>query len=81
VRSESPAWVLDHRQQVGRRIRRLRTERGVSQELLAERAGLARHTIYRTELGTTPATLDALLLIAHALGVPPDHLLRDAENG
>lgn len=45
--------------------------RALSQELLAERAELAWHTVYRTKLGTTPATLDALLQIAHALGVPP----------
>lgn len=75
--SDLPDWVLDQRVQVGSRIRALRIERGLSQERLAEAAGLARHTIYRTELGTHSASLDAVVLIAHALGVPASHLLRD----
>jgi transcriptional regulator with XRE-family HTH domain len=52
----------------------LRVERGWSQEKLAEVAGLGRHTIYRTELGTHAASIDAIALIACALGVLPRDL-------
>nr|WP_280688692.1 helix-turn-helix transcriptional regulator [Kitasatospora sp. GAS204B] len=69
--------MLDQRKQVGRRVRALRTERGWSQERLAEASGVHRHTVYRTELATHSASLDALMLIARALGVPASQLLRD----
>jgi transcriptional regulator with XRE-family HTH domain len=77
VSTDLSPWVLDQRVQVGRRIRALRTERGWSQERLADAAGLGRHSIYRTELGTHSASLDAIVMIAHALGVPSWRLLRD----
>jgi transcriptional regulator with XRE-family HTH domain len=77
VPTDLPPWVLQQRTQVGRRIRDLRVERGLSQERLAEAAGLARHTVYRTELATHSASIDAIALIAAALGVPPGILFRD----
>lgn len=72
-----PPDVLQHRARVGRRIRDARAERGWSQEVLAERAGIGRHSVYRTELATHSASLDHLTLIAHALGVPLHELVRE----
>jgi transcriptional regulator with XRE-family HTH domain len=72
-----PPWVLREREQVGRRIREVRRERGLSQEKLAELAGLGRHSVYRVELGTHSGSIDAVLLIAKALGVPPTRFFRD----
>lgn len=75
--ADQPAWVLQIRQQVGRRIRTLRTDRRLSQERLAELAGISRDTMYRTETATHAASTDVIVRIAHALGVPPDRLFRD----
>jgi transcriptional regulator with XRE-family HTH domain len=69
--------VLTERHQVGKRIRDLRTDRGLSQERLAHAAGIARDTVYRTENGTYSVSLDTLILIAHALRVPAARLLED----
>ena len=76
--SDLPLWVIDQRRRIGTRIRTIRVGRGLSQERLAQRAGLDRHTVYRTELGTHSASLDVLLVLAHALGVPIESFLRDS---
>lgn len=72
-----PPLVMQQRLRVGRRIRQLRAERNLSQEQLAELAGIARHSVYRTELATHSASLDHLTLIADALGVPLVDLVRE----
>lgn len=72
-----PTWVLQARQQVGRRICAIRESRGLSQLELAHLAEVSRHSVYRTELGTQAATVDVIVRLAHALGVPPDRLFRD----
>jgi transcriptional regulator with XRE-family HTH domain len=77
VPSDIPSWVLHERQRVGRRVRAIRTSAGLSQERLAHAAGVDRHTIYRTELGTNSISVDNLLLIARALDVHPAQFLRD----
>lgn len=71
-----PDWLLDRRRAVGDRIRAVRTEAGITQETLAERSGLDRKTIVRTEGGTHSTLLDHLLLIARALGRPLSDLVR-----
>ncbi len=65
-----PAWVLTRRRQIGDRIRATRTGRKLSQEKLAELAGLDRKTVNRIEQGTHSTLIDHLLLIADALHVP-----------
>jgi transcriptional regulator with XRE-family HTH domain len=59
----------------GDRLRAARERRGLSQEALAEKAGVDRKLIYRTELGQTSPRLDAVMQIAEALGVQPSTLL------
>lgn len=49
----------------------------LSQLDLAGRAGISRETMYRTELGTVSPSVDVVLKLARALGVPPDRLFRD----
>jgi transcriptional regulator with XRE-family HTH domain len=61
---------LQQRRDVGDRIRRLRQHRGLSQERLAELAGVDRRTIGRWELAQAPPTLDDLTALARALDVP-----------
>jgi transcriptional regulator with XRE-family HTH domain len=65
------AW----RTQFGSRLRTIRERKGFSQESLAERAGVDRKLIYRTELGQTSPRLDAVVQIAESLGVQPSSLM------
>ncbi|MGX1116426.1 transcriptional regulator with XRE-family HTH domain [Streptomyces ambofaciens] len=71
-----PAWVPARRRQIGDRVRAVRTERKLSQEKLAEAAGLDRKTVNRIEQGIHSALLDHLLLIANVLDVPLADLVR-----
>jgi transcriptional regulator with XRE-family HTH domain len=54
---------------VGRRIRELREQRGISQEVLAERASLHRTYIGGVERGLRNPSLKSLQRIANGLGV------------
>ncbi|WP_329564646.1 helix-turn-helix transcriptional regulator [Kitasatospora sp. NBC_01266] len=63
------------RREVGDRIRRMRRDRHLSQEKLAEMTGVDRQTIGFYELGRTSPTLDQLVAISRALGVPLVNLL------
>jgi len=65
VTARVAAWRLS----VGAQLRELRLERGLSQEGLAQLAGVDRKLIYRTELGQTSPRLDAVAQIADALQV------------
>ncbi len=73
--TEHSPRVLQWRQEFGASLRRHREERRLSQEALAERAGVDRKLIYRTELGQTSPRLDAVVRIADALDVHPAALL------
>ncbi|WP_432010206.1 helix-turn-helix transcriptional regulator [Streptomyces cucumeris] len=75
--SDSPDWVVARRRVVGDRIRAARLHRSLTQERLAERAGLDRQAVNRVEQGHQSPRLDTLLLLADALGVPLSHLVRD----
>lgn len=59
-------------------VRRLRTQRGLTQEALAERAGQDLSYLQRVERGATNLSVGVLLAIATALDVPPVRLLRPA---
>lgn len=59
------------------RVRRIREARGLSIDQLAEAAFIDRKSVIRTELARNSTSIDHLLLIAHALGVPATHLLRE----
>ena len=56
-------------------VRRLRTERGLSQEELAEVAGVHRTYIGMLERGEKNVTIYNIERIARALDVPPASLL------
>jgi transcriptional regulator with XRE-family HTH domain len=55
----------------GRRVRYLREAAGMSQEALADRAGLHRTYVSSLERGKRNVGLDNILGLARALGVPP----------
>lgn len=65
---------------VGRVIRKYREGAGLSQEALAEGAGLHRTYISLVERGHRNISVDALAQIAEALGVYPSRLMADAEK-
>ena len=65
---------------VGRVIRKYREDKGLSQEELAEEAGLHRTYISLVERGHRNISVDALSQIAEALGVYPSRLMSDAEK-
>lgn len=71
-----PDWVLLQRRAIGNRIRAERTRQKLTQERLAERAGLDRKTVNRIEQGTHATLIDHLLLLADALDVPLADLVR-----
>jgi transcriptional regulator with XRE-family HTH domain len=72
-----PPELAADRQRDGARIRRLRRDRGWTQENLAERSGLDRNTISRMETGARGLPITAYYLVAHSLGVPLWRLFRD----
>lgn len=57
------------RRTFGHHLRALREGRDLTQEALAERIGVDRKLIYRTELGQTSPRLDVVVQIAAALDV------------
>lgn len=63
-------WVIARRQDIGEQIRDARRAARLSQEALAERAGMDRQAINRIELGRQAAYIDNLIRIAYALDLP-----------
>ena len=66
---------LEKRKLFGRRLRELRHARGVSQEKLAEMAGLHRNYVGILERARQSPSLDAICKLAGALKVRPSELL------
>ena len=56
--------------EVGRRLRALRVERGISLSELARRAGLGKGTLSELETGQRNPTLDTLFAVTSALRLP-----------
>ena len=67
---------MDVRKRVGGNARRLREKQGISQEELADRAGLHRTYISGVERGVRNPTVVVLQKIADALGVELSTLTR-----
>ena len=71
-----PDWVLVRRRVIGDRIRAARLHANLTQEKLAELAGMDRQTINRVEQGHQSPIVDNLIRIADAIGVPLSDLVR-----
>ena len=69
---------MDIRKQVGLNVRKIRRERGWSQEELAFESGLHRTYISGIERGARNPTLQVIGQMAAALGVTPARLLEPA---
>ena len=69
-------------QDLGKRIRQQRVLAQMTQEKLAERAGISLSFLGHIERGTRKASLDTLVKICNALSVSPGLLLQDSlEDG
>ena len=55
---------------VGRNLRRLRTQRGLSLERLSKASGVSRAMLGQIELGQSAPTINVIWKIARALGIP-----------
>lgn len=64
---------------LGRRVRALRTSRGMSLTGLAERSGLSRAMLSKIENAQTSCSLTSVAHLAEALDVPVPTLFRDAQ--
>jgi transcriptional regulator with XRE-family HTH domain len=67
--------------QLGPRLKRIRTKRGVSLSALAEATGISKSTLSRLETGQRRPSLELLLPIAQAHQVPLDELVGAPEVG
>ena len=65
---------------VGATIRRLRKEKGLSQEVLSGLAGIARTHLTMIESGAKQANFETLWRIALALDMRPSKLVRHIED-
>jgi transcriptional regulator with XRE-family HTH domain len=65
-----PEAAADLAPVVGRNLRRLRTERGLSLERLAQASGVSRAMLGQIELGQSAPTINVLWKIARAVDVP-----------
>jgi transcriptional regulator with XRE-family HTH domain len=65
---------------VGIVLREARVKAGLSQEALADRAGVDRTFVGRIENGKQSPTLDTLARMAQALGLRLSEVLRQAES-
>ncbi len=71
--------VFDN-QAVGAVIRRLRREKGMTQELLSGFAGIARTHLTMIEKGTKQPNFETVWRIAVALGINPSELVAQIEK-
>ncbi|MFE6716873.1 helix-turn-helix domain-containing protein [Streptomyces albidoflavus] len=67
---DHPTWLRAERRALGDRIRERRMWCNLTQERLAERAGVSRDTIQRIERGTSDPRYGQLARIARALDIP-----------
>jgi transcriptional regulator with XRE-family HTH domain len=67
--------MSDIQEKVGKKVREIRKQKGLSQEELAFRSGLHRTYISDIERGDRNVSLKNIEKIARALGVKPSELL------
>lgn len=72
-----PSKTLSARACVARNLKRLRVQRGLSQEALADVAGLHRTYVGSVERGERNVSIDNVGRLATALGVHPSVLLEE----
>lgn len=63
---------------LGKRLKEERLKNGLSQEKIAEKAGLSSVYISHIECGSAKASLESLVKVCNALGITPDLVLYDS---
>jgi len=76
-----PDAATDLAPTVGRNLRRLRVQRGLSLERLSKASGVSRAMLGQIELGQSAPTINVLWKISHALGVPFSGLISTTGAG
>jgi len=71
---------MDMRKLVGRNFRRLRTEKGLTQERFAEMSGFSQQYLSGLEQGRRNPTVVTLYELASVLGVTPVDLIRPEDE-
>jgi transcriptional regulator with XRE-family HTH domain len=71
---------MDMRKLVGRNVKRIRQDRGLTQEALAERSGFSQQYISGLEQGRRNPTIVSIYELATALGVSHMELVRPTEE-
>ena len=71
---------MDMRKLVGRNVKRIRQEKGLTQEQLAELSGFSQQYLSALEQGRRNPTIVSLYELATALGVSHMELVRSAED-
>jgi len=71
---------MDMRKLVGRNVKRIRQEKGLTQEQLAELSGFSQQYISGLEQGRRNPTIVSIYELATALGVSHMDLVRSAED-
>lgn len=72
--------MLYEAEKIGKVIRRIRKERGVSQEVLSGLAGIARTHLTMIESGSKNPNFETLWKIALALKIKPSELVAEIEK-
>lgn len=62
---------------IGHRLKDLRIQRALTQEELAEKAGIGKNTVNRMERNLTEPHMSTLRKLAEALGVDPAELVNE----
>lgn len=79
--NDTTAVIAAALEQVGPRLKQLRTQRAVTLTALAEATGISTSTLSRLETGQRRASLELLLPLAQAYHVPLDDLVGAPEVG
>ena len=66
--------------ELGKQIKLARLRRNLSAELIAERAGISRSTLYAIEKGTHSVSIGAYAMVLHAIGGLDKDLLLVAKD-
>jgi transcriptional regulator with XRE-family HTH domain len=81
VEDTSAATIAAVLEQVGARLKRLRTQRRMTLAAVAQMTGISKSTLSRLETGRRRPTLELLLALSHAYRVPLDDLVAAPAEG
>lgn len=81
VEDTSAADIAATLDQVGARLKRVRTQRRMTLTGVAKATGISKSTMSRLETGQRRPTLELLLALSHAYRVPLDDLVAAPEEG